>query len=199
MNYANKQQLLDEINKTAKLFIDEFSELSEAEKDKLIEGVDRTPAQMIAYQLGWLDLVKSWDDAELAGQTPVLPAEGYKWNQLGELYQHFYKIYQDYSLQELIQLFKQKLTIWNSWIESLDDNTLFTKDEKEQLLELKYVGDKIIERLQQMELDSFEKLRNSNLDEILNKGALLTGSSCWKNSHQAKTAIQNILAWVNQS
>jgi len=39
MNYANKQQLLDEINKTAKLFIDEFSELSEAEKDKLIEGV----------------------------------------------------------------------------------------------------------------------------------------------------------------
>ena len=128
MNYANKQQLLDEINKTAKLFIDEFSELSEAEKDKLIEGVDRTPAQMIAYQLGWLDLVKSWDDAELAGQTPILPAEGYKWNQLGELYQHFYKIYQDDSLQELIQLFKQKLATWNSWIESLDDNTLFTKD-----------------------------------------------------------------------
>ena len=44
-----------------------------------------------------------------------------------------------------------------------------------------------------------EKLRNTNLDEILNKGALLTGSSCWKNSHQAKTAIQNILALVNQS
>ncbi|MBI0059620.1 MULTISPECIES: hypothetical protein [Gilliamella] len=75
----------------------------------------------------------------------------------------------------------------------------FSELEKEQLLQLKYVGDKIIERLQQMELDSFEKLRNSNLDEILNKGALLTGSSCWKNSHQAKTAIQNILAWVNQS
>ena len=75
----------------------------------------------------------------------------------------------------------------------------FSELEKEQLLQLKYVGDKIIERLQQMELDSFEKLRNSNLDEILNKGALLTGSSCWTNSHQAKTAIQNILAWVNQS
>ena len=98
MNYENKQQLLDEINKTAKLFIDEFSELSESDKDKFIEGVDRTPAQMIAYQLGWLDLVKSWDDDELAGKTPVLPAEGYKWNQLGELYQHFYHIYQDLSL-----------------------------------------------------------------------------------------------------
>jgi hypothetical protein len=49
-----------------------------------------------------------------------------------------------------------------------------------------------------MELDSFEKRRNTTLDEILNKGALLIGSSCWKNSHQAKTAIQNILALVNQ-
>ncbi|OCF99828.1 hypothetical protein A9G08_07110 [Gilliamella sp. wkB195] len=74
----------------------------------------------------------------------------------------------------------------------------FSEQEKKHLLELKYVGDKIIERLQQMGFDSFEKLRNTTLDEILNKGALLTRSSCWKNSHQAKTAIQNILALVNQ-
>ncbi|QYN43644.1 MULTISPECIES: hypothetical protein [unclassified Gilliamella] len=74
----------------------------------------------------------------------------------------------------------------------------FSELEKQHLLELKYVGDKIIERLQQMGFDSFEKLRNTSLEEILNKGALLTGSSCWKNSHQAKTAIQNILALVNQ-
>lgn len=74
----------------------------------------------------------------------------------------------------------------------------FSELEKKHLLELKYVGDKIIERLQQMGFDSFEKLRNTTLDEILNKGALLTGSSCWKNSHQAKTAIQNILDLVNQ-
>lgn len=74
----------------------------------------------------------------------------------------------------------------------------FSEQEKKYLLELKYVGDKIIERLQQIGFDSFEKLRNTTLDEILNKGALLTGSSCWKNSHQAKTAIQNILALANQ-
>jgi hypothetical protein len=79
MAYANKQQLLDEINKTAKLFIDEFTVLSESQKDTLVEGVDRTPAQMIAYQLGWLNLVKSWDDDELAGQTPELPAPGINW------------------------------------------------------------------------------------------------------------------------
>lgn len=130
MAYTSKQQLLNEINKTAKLFIEEFDTLTESQKDELINGVDRTPAQMIAYQLGWLDLVKSWDDDELAGKIPTLPAEGYKWNQLGTLYQHFYKIYQDYSLQELITLFNEKLVIWNNWIESLDDDTLFIKDKR---------------------------------------------------------------------
>ena len=75
----------------------------------------------------------------------------------------------------------------------------FSETDRRQLLELKFVGTKIIERLEEMQLDSFDKLRNASLDEILNKGALLTGSSFWKNSHQAKTAIQNILALVNQS
>lgn len=48
--YANKQQLLNEINKTAKLFIDEFNSLSELQKNVLVTGIDRTSTQMIAYQ-----------------------------------------------------------------------------------------------------------------------------------------------------
>ncbi|WP_176701845.1 hypothetical protein [Gilliamella sp. GillExp13] len=55
----------------------------------------------------------------------------------------------------------------------------FTETERQQLMELKFVGAKII--------------------EILNKGALLTGSTCWKNSHQAKTVISNILSLVNNT
>ena len=77
-------------------------------------------------------------------------------------------------------------------------NMAFSETERQQLLELKFVGIKIIERLEEMQLDSFDKLRNASLDEILNKGALLTGSTCWKNSHQAKTAILNILYLVQQ-
>ena len=55
MNYANKQQLINEINKTAKLFIEEFHSVPGTLKDVLIDGVDRTPAQMISYQLNWLN------------------------------------------------------------------------------------------------------------------------------------------------
>ncbi|WP_392552734.1 hypothetical protein RHO13_04760 [Orbus wheelerorum] len=73
----------------------------------------------------------------------------------------------------------------------------FSKLEYNQLIDLKFVGSKIVERLEQMGLDSFDKLKQSSLDEILVKGAQLSGSSCWKNSHQAKTAILNILSLVN--
>lgn len=38
-------------------FIQPNNENKLADKDKLIDGVDRTSAQMVAYQLGWLILV----------------------------------------------------------------------------------------------------------------------------------------------
>lgn len=55
--YESKVALIAEIEKKAALFIGEFSEISEQDKDLLLDGVDRSPAQMIAYQLGWLKLV----------------------------------------------------------------------------------------------------------------------------------------------
>ncbi|KDN11005.1 hypothetical protein GAPWKB30_0378 [Gilliamella apicola] len=58
---------------------------------------------------------------------------------------------------------------------------------------------KIIERLEDMHFDSFDKLRNASLDKILNKSTLLSGSTCWKNSHQAKTVINHILSLANNT
>lgn len=75
----------------------------------------------------------------------------------------------------------------------------FSESERQQLLELKFVGSKIVDRLEQMQLDSFDKLREVTSEEILNQGVLLTGSICWKNSLQAKTAINNILHLVKQN
>jgi hypothetical protein len=54
--YQNRGELILEISNRAKLFIEEFNDIHEKDKDRLIDGVDRTPAQMIAYQLGWMNL-----------------------------------------------------------------------------------------------------------------------------------------------
>lgn len=101
--YASKQEFVDEINKQADLFIHEFTGV--IEKDLLIEGVDRSPAQMIAYNLGWMNLVLNWEEQESRGVKVVTPTENYKWNNLSGLYQDFYKQYENYSLEELIDNF----------------------------------------------------------------------------------------------
>lgn len=126
--YANKQDLIDEIKKTAKLFIDEFNEINEVDKDKLIDGVDRTPSQMIAYQLGWLNLILNWDKDELDGKEVITPTAEYKWNKLGGLYESFYKQYETNSLKQLIELFSGCVEELIIWVETFSVDELFSQD-----------------------------------------------------------------------
>lgn len=90
-----------------------------------IDKADKTPQEMIAYPLVWLTLVLSWEKKELAGQEVITPAPDYKWNQLGLLYQQFYRQYSDYSLSELRLQFKEKIETWSTWINGLTDEELF--------------------------------------------------------------------------
>ncbi|WP_353846590.1 helix-hairpin-helix domain-containing protein [Snodgrassella sp.] len=54
---------------------------------------------------------------------------------------------------------------------------------------VKGVGEKVILRLEQMGIDSLAKLAQANPQDITEQAASLVGSSCWKNSPQAKAAI----------
>lgn len=101
IEYKNREELILEISKRAKLFINEFDCIDEKDKDKLMDEVDRTPAQMIAYQLGWMNLILDWENQEKKGQNVITPAPNYKWNNLGGLYEDFYNQYDGYSLKEL--------------------------------------------------------------------------------------------------
>lgn len=103
--YKNRQGLILEISNRAKLFVEEFNDIDEKEKDRLIDGIDRTPAQMIAYQLGWINLILDWDKQEQQGDTVITPTVDYKWNNLGGLYESFYKQYGEYTLEELCTMF----------------------------------------------------------------------------------------------
>lgn len=41
IDYKSKQELIDEILSCVKLFIDEFFDIKEIDKDKFIDGIDR--------------------------------------------------------------------------------------------------------------------------------------------------------------
>ena len=70
--YSSKKELIDEINKRAVLFINEFSEITDENKDTFVKEVDRSPAQMIAYQLGWMTLIFLWEKKKMMKQLLLL-------------------------------------------------------------------------------------------------------------------------------
>lgn len=123
--YKNKEELIAEINKTAEIFIKEFADVAEADKDIRYEEVDRTPQEIIAYQLGWMELIRGWDEEESAGKEVITPAPGYKWNQMGELYQGFYKKQQGKSLAELQEKFAAAVKSLTEWLDEFREEEVF--------------------------------------------------------------------------
>ena len=104
--YPGKAALIAEIELHAKRFCDEFQTVAEADKDLLLESVERTPAQM-------------------------LPHPDYRWNQLGALYQYFYERYAQQSLAALRQQFAENVAAIIALIESLDEDALFTPGKRQ--------------------------------------------------------------------
>ena len=73
----------------------------------------------------------------------------------------------------------------------------FTDEEAQSLLAVKGKGKTVLQRVQQMGLDDVATLA-ADLEDVLEQGAKLTGSTCWKNSPQAKNAIAAAVEWAKQ-
>ena len=69
-------------------------------------------------------------------------------------------------------------------------SALFSTDERDALLALKGVGPTVVQRLEQMGIASLRQLAAAEPSEIVASAAGLTASTCWKNSPQARAAIQ---------
>lgn len=123
--YENKEELKTEINKTFEKYIVEFDNIPESLKDKRIDEVDRTPAENLAYQVGWTTLVLKWEEDERSGLQVKTPSDKFKWNQLGELYQWFLDTYAYLSLQELKSKLNENINSIYVMIDSLSDEELF--------------------------------------------------------------------------
>ncbi len=87
--------------------------------------VDRTPAENLAYQVGWTALVLKWENDEQAGLPVKTPSDGFKWNQLGELYQWFTDTYAHLSLKELMGMLDDNIQKIFTMIDSMTEEELF--------------------------------------------------------------------------
>ena len=67
--YKNKEELKSEINQSFEKYISEFNTIPEFLKDKRVTEVDRTPAENLAYQVGWTTLLLKWE-ADISCKSP---------------------------------------------------------------------------------------------------------------------------------
>ena len=123
--YENKEELKTEIRKTFEKYISEFDNIPEALKDIRVDEVDRTPAENLAYNVGWTTLVLKWEEDERNGLPVKTPSDEFKWNQLGELYQWFTDTYAPLSLTDLKNMLNENVTALYAMIDSMSEDELF--------------------------------------------------------------------------
>ena len=68
----------------------------------------------------------------------------------------------------------------------------FSLEERTALLALKGVGPTVVTRLEQMGIDSMDVLGKADVSDILAQASAASGSTCWKNSPQARAAIVSV-------
>lgn len=125
MKYNDKLELIETIKNDANLFIKEYSDIKETSINKIDNEIEYSPFQMLAFCIGWIDLVLSWEDEEQKGMKKTALATEWKWNNLDWLYQSFYDKYDSYSFNELINIFNQKVVNIIELINNLSDEELF--------------------------------------------------------------------------
>ena len=123
--YTSKVELTNAIKASYKKYIDEFENISEDLKDKRFEEVDRTPAENLAYQVGWTTLLLKWEKDEKAGLEVHTPSENFKWNNLTELYKWFNKEYSHLSLAELKSILNKNISDIYKMIDEMPEDELF--------------------------------------------------------------------------
>lgn len=66
----------------------------------------------------------------------------------------------------------------------------FSDAEREALLAVKGVGPTVLKRFEEIGIDTLSDLANYQADEITERVASMLRTTCWKNSPQAKAAIE---------
>jgi uncharacterized protein (TIGR03083 family) len=81
---------------------------------------------VLAHLYEWEQMVLAWLAASQRGETPHVPAEGYKWSQLPALNEIIREKHSGRSLDEILTLFRDSYSQVMQTIEGLSEAMLFT-------------------------------------------------------------------------
>lgn len=75
----------------------------------------------------------------------------------------------------------------------------FNEDERAILLAVKGVGATVVARLEQLGFNSLQQLAQAETGDIVSQASAMLGSSCWRNSPQARAAINGAINAARES
>ncbi|MBN2500170.1 MAG: ClbS/DfsB family four-helix bundle protein [Anaerolineales bacterium] len=81
---------------------------------------------VLTHLYAWEQMVLSWLAASQNGETPYVPAEGYKWSQLPALNEHIRVTHAGHSLDEVQTMFQASYQQTTERIAPLSEEMLFT-------------------------------------------------------------------------
>jgi len=108
---ANKQELLAAIETNyARLVLDLSRVWPEETELKTMEGHAKgtlmSVHDLVAYLVGWNELVLKWCERRDQGLSVDFPETGFKWNELGKLAAKFYHDYENMPFVDLLTRFE---------------------------------------------------------------------------------------------
>jgi len=126
----NKEELHKSISVAFKKILADYSTIPPEISREIgvvgnVKGTEVSVSDTLSYLIGWGKLVLKWYDLKSKNQPVDLPETGYKWNQLGQLAQHFHSEYHDWSYDKLIKEFTVTTDRILILVESLDNKKLY--------------------------------------------------------------------------
>jgi len=128
----NKDELLKAINTSFEKLFDDLKAIpAERTSEPSMEGHGKNTrmsvSNLLAYLVGWNELVLKWMDRDAAEQPIDYPDKGFKGNDLGKLAQRFYRDYEDVPYVELLDRLHVAKTRIVAFIESRDNADLYDR------------------------------------------------------------------------
>ena len=84
-------------------------------------------SDLVAYLIGWSELVLKWNLKKDNGQDVDFPETGYKWNELGKLAQKFYSDYENIDYKSLLTKLDENVNQILDLIRKTDNIDLYEK------------------------------------------------------------------------
>ncbi|KFC33547.1 ClbS/DfsB family four-helix bundle protein [Elizabethkingia anophelis] len=128
--HANKEELLKAIETNYSKLKKELETISVEETavkelDGHAKGTLISIDNLLAYLIGWGELVLKWNKNRSENKPVDFPETGYKWNELGKLAQKFYADYQNDDFNTLIQKLDDTVKKITSLIQSKNNDELY--------------------------------------------------------------------------